>query len=164
MLLVVSVEGGPGTLQTILDSLRHSTPVVLVVGFGRVTDALAFALERSDAPTAVALEGTSSTYASAPPRPALYQYFTSLLSSRTMGGGGVRCSYSTVQVNVNRRRTRAQFSSSLESESSPLSSSHSTEVESTSFDRVSISVLLSCNVIDLESLSKQTLCKLLRVQ
>lgn len=34
MLCLVSVEGGPGTLQTILDSLRNSTPVVLVDGFG----------------------------------------------------------------------------------------------------------------------------------
>ena len=64
MLLVVSVEGGPGTLQTILDSLQHSTPVVLAVGFGRATDALAFALERSNSfSTAIALEGTSSRYA-----------------------------------------------------------------------------------------------------
>lgn len=47
MLCVVSVEGGPGTLQTIRDSLRAGTPVVLVDGFGRVTDLLAWALHYS---------------------------------------------------------------------------------------------------------------------
>ena len=47
MLCVVSVEGGPGTLQTIRDSLRNGTPVVLVDGFGRVTDILVWALHYS---------------------------------------------------------------------------------------------------------------------
>ena len=47
MLCVVSVEGGPGTLETVRDSLRAGTPVVLVAGFGRVTDLLAFAVRRT---------------------------------------------------------------------------------------------------------------------
>ena len=49
MLCVVSVEGGPGTLETVRDSLRAGTPVVLVAGFGRVTDLLAFAVRRTRA-------------------------------------------------------------------------------------------------------------------
>lgn len=49
MLCVVSVEGGPGTLQTIRHSLRNGTPVVLVDGFGRVTDLLVWALRYSTA-------------------------------------------------------------------------------------------------------------------
>ena len=47
MLCVVSVEGGPGTLKTVHDSLDAGTPVVLVAGSGRVTDVLAFAVRHT---------------------------------------------------------------------------------------------------------------------
>lgn len=45
MLLVLSIAGGKGTLETIRDSLKSSTPVVLVTGFGRATDLLEFAIQ-----------------------------------------------------------------------------------------------------------------------
>ena len=48
MQCVVSVEGGPGTLETVRNSLRRQTPVVLAAGFGRVTDLLAFAVLHTD--------------------------------------------------------------------------------------------------------------------
>lgn len=48
MLLVLSLEGGKGTLKTIRDSLKNGTPVVLVTGFGRATDLLAFAFQNID--------------------------------------------------------------------------------------------------------------------
>ena len=58
----MSVEGGAGTLNYIRNCLERNTPVVLVVGFGRATDALAFAVARSDSPELTPLEGSSVTY------------------------------------------------------------------------------------------------------
>lgn len=49
MLLVLSVGGGKGTLETIRDSLQRSTPVVLARGFGRATDLLDFAIRSTNA-------------------------------------------------------------------------------------------------------------------
>ena len=40
MLLTLSVGGGLDTLETIYDSFRRNNPVVLVTGFGGVTDLL----------------------------------------------------------------------------------------------------------------------------
>ena len=49
-LCLVSVEGGPGTLETVRDSLRAGTPVVLVDGSGRATNILAFAVRHTRPP------------------------------------------------------------------------------------------------------------------
>ena len=61
-LVVVSVEGGAGTIRYIRDCLKRNTPVVLAVGFGRATDALAFAMAHSNAPELTPLEGISVSY------------------------------------------------------------------------------------------------------
>lgn len=62
---MVSVEGGMGTVHYVRHCLKRNRPVVLAVGFGRATDALAFALAHSDPKAAVAarLEGTSASCA-----------------------------------------------------------------------------------------------------
>ena len=44
----VGLEGGKGTLQTILDSLKQNTPVVLINGCGRAVDLLAFVYEKNN--------------------------------------------------------------------------------------------------------------------
>ena len=61
-LVVVLVEGGAGTIHYIRNCLEHNTPVVLAVGFGRATDALAFAVAHSDSPELTPLEGSSVSY------------------------------------------------------------------------------------------------------
>lgn len=60
MLLVLSIAGGKGTLETIRDSLNNGTPVVLVTGFGRATDLLEFAIQNTNEE---AKEGTVNRYA-----------------------------------------------------------------------------------------------------
>lgn len=47
MLVLVAVEGGPGTLQTVHDAITKDTPVVLVTGMGRAADIIAFAYNNS---------------------------------------------------------------------------------------------------------------------
>ena len=47
MCVCVAVDGGSGTLKTIMDLIKKDTPAVLVEGMGRVTDLLAFAYKNS---------------------------------------------------------------------------------------------------------------------
>ena len=47
MCVCVAVDGGSGTLKTIMDLIEKDTPAVLVEGMGRVTDLLAFAYKNS---------------------------------------------------------------------------------------------------------------------
>lgn len=60
---MVSVEGGVRTIHYICNCLKRNTPVVLVGGFGRATDALAFALAHSNAPELTHLKETGVSYA-----------------------------------------------------------------------------------------------------
>jgi leucine-rich repeat protein SHOC2 len=41
--VLLSIQGGPGTIDTILESLKHSTPVVIVNGSGKASNAVAYA-------------------------------------------------------------------------------------------------------------------------
>ena len=60
MRYVVSVGGGPDTLQTVRDALVAGTVVVLVAGYGGVTDILAFAVRHTcPAPQAPSLASDS---------------------------------------------------------------------------------------------------------
>ena len=43
MLLVL--EGGPGTLETVHQSIKNNTPAVIVKGSGRAADILAYAYQ-----------------------------------------------------------------------------------------------------------------------
>ncbi|KAL5010117.1 hypothetical protein ScPMuIL_012422 [Solemya velum] len=45
--VLLVLEGGPGTLETTHEALRNNTPVVLVKGSGRAADILCYALENS---------------------------------------------------------------------------------------------------------------------
>lgn len=47
MRVCVAVDGGAGTLKTIMEMIEKDTPAVLVEGMGRVTDLLAFAYKNS---------------------------------------------------------------------------------------------------------------------
>ena len=62
-IVCVMVEGGPGTLNTAVEALKHETPVVIVEGSGRCADAIAYVYHKMKKRTVQSSADTNSNEA-----------------------------------------------------------------------------------------------------
>lgn len=46
-IILLVLEGGPGTLQTVHQAIQNNTPAVIVKGSGRAADILAYAYQNA---------------------------------------------------------------------------------------------------------------------